>query len=382
MRYLIVANGPFLTRDILIEASKKADVLVSLDGAVSKLVKLGIMPDVILGDFDSIELGSPWEINLNPGLIQKETINPSAHVNKYNILVVHTPDQNATDLAKAIKFCDHDYSEIIYNQLIKKKFIPASEIDILCAVDGRPDHHFGTLGVLSNYFRSERPIRVHSQAYTLQYVENQVVTIPAQTKEKHQIAIMGMPRGSFISNGLSWNGQAQEPENVDAGPEGYKVFLGHDSTCNLLNADGLPASIKVLGQVVIMQPGIYPSQKQYENTSEEIECCILRDRLSQLDCRLIEMQEREWFELKRKLRAFKQKANIKKYTAEKLNEEALPHGKKVRQIATSANQAFRLFSVSKEKHAQIQALKALEMNKINALSEEELSEMKKELGYH
>ena len=54
MKYVIIANGPFLTEDIIAEAVKVSDRIVVLDGALGQLASLGIKPDIIIGDFDSI----------------------------------------------------------------------------------------------------------------------------------------------------------------------------------------------------------------------------------------------------------------------------------------------------------------------------------------
>ena len=52
-KFIIIANGPFLARDIIIEAIQDRQIL-ALDGAADKLLTLSISPHIILGDFDSI----------------------------------------------------------------------------------------------------------------------------------------------------------------------------------------------------------------------------------------------------------------------------------------------------------------------------------------
>lgn len=254
MRYVIVANGPFLPRDIITEVITEGECkIVALDGAADKLAKRGILPDVILGDFDSIENPQIWGIP-NDFMMNTGDETQLRYVDgKYNVRIVHTPDQNKTDLAKAIDFCDQRPAK-------------ATRIDVLCAIDGRIDHTLGNIRSLVNHYNLARELWLHSEAYSLRFVKDNSITIQPQSKEMQQCAILGMPAASFISTGLAWNGESTDKDSFDMGANGYKVFPGHDSSCNLLNKDGYEATISISGQAIVIQPGLFPSQKQYNET--------------------------------------------------------------------------------------------------------------------
>lgn len=51
---LIVANGNSNSKLFYQKLSKKVDFIIGVDGGAGKLIKYGIMPDLAVGDFDSI----------------------------------------------------------------------------------------------------------------------------------------------------------------------------------------------------------------------------------------------------------------------------------------------------------------------------------------
>ena len=103
---LIIANGEACSTELLGQLLEWSPFVVVLDGAIKRVLELGIKIDVLLGDFDSHEHA-------------REQI---AHM---PIEIVHTPDQNKTDLQKAIEF------------LIERKF---EAVNILWATGRRADH--------------------------------------------------------------------------------------------------------------------------------------------------------------------------------------------------------------------------------------------------
>lgn len=54
MNALIIGNGNFESGDTFIETVKLSDLIVCADGGARHLYSLGIKPDVLVGDFDSI----------------------------------------------------------------------------------------------------------------------------------------------------------------------------------------------------------------------------------------------------------------------------------------------------------------------------------------
>lgn len=118
---LIIANGLQCSEKLTNFYLNKCNTTVVLDGAVERVLKSDIKFDVLLGDFDRIH---------------------SSHKNfniPENVKIVHTPDQNKTDLEKAIEF------------LINKNY---KSIDIIWATGLRSDHSFNNIITLGKYFKT------------------------------------------------------------------------------------------------------------------------------------------------------------------------------------------------------------------------------------
>lgn len=83
---LIIANGASCSDELLGQLLEWSPLVIVLDSAIERVLELGIKVDVLLGDFDR-------------GF--------DAHYYKekqYPIEIVHTPDQNKTDLEKAFDY--------------------------------------------------------------------------------------------------------------------------------------------------------------------------------------------------------------------------------------------------------------------------------------
>lgn len=83
---LIIANGEACSLELLGQLLEWSPLVVVLDGAVHRVLELGIKIDVLLGDFDRAE---------NPEDLVKH---------QHPVEIVYTPDQNKTDLEKAIDY--------------------------------------------------------------------------------------------------------------------------------------------------------------------------------------------------------------------------------------------------------------------------------------
>ncbi|MGL5113308.1 MAG: thiamine diphosphokinase [Flavobacterium sp.] len=133
---LIIANGASCQPDLLGQLLEWSPLVVVLDSAIERVLPLGIKIDVLLGDFDR---------DFNPEKYKTE---------QYPLEIVHTPDQNKTDLEKAL-----DY-------LIERK-IPA--VNIVWATGRRADH---TITNLTNIVRYRDLIKIvilddHSKIFLL-----------------------------------------------------------------------------------------------------------------------------------------------------------------------------------------------------------------------
>lgn len=122
--WLLVCNGAAAKKEFLKAAAKNAFVICA-DGGANTAAKAGIIPDIIIGDMDSV----------SPGVKNKFSKYPKVSWIKIN-------RQDNTDLEKAL-----DY---IKEQKIK-------EVTMLCATGGRLDF---TLGNLMSVFKYLKDINI------------------------------------------------------------------------------------------------------------------------------------------------------------------------------------------------------------------------------
>lgn len=83
---LIIANGEACSYELLSQLLEWSPTVLVLDGAITRVLELGIKVDFVLGDFDSTK-------NIEELLIDQQPIK-----------IIHTPDQNKTDLEKGIEY--------------------------------------------------------------------------------------------------------------------------------------------------------------------------------------------------------------------------------------------------------------------------------------
>ncbi|MFY8098246.1 MAG: thiamine diphosphokinase [Flavobacterium sp.] len=115
---LIIANGAACSEELLGQLLEWSPFVVVLDSAIERVLSLGIKVDVLLGDFD-------------------REFNPSDYIEKhFPIDIIHTPDQNKTDLEKAL-----DY-------LIEKGHLA---VNIVWATGKRADHTLVNITTICNY---------------------------------------------------------------------------------------------------------------------------------------------------------------------------------------------------------------------------------------
>lgn len=104
----VILNGQMPTDDIIINQITNSDYIIAVDGSANKLFDLEIIPDVIIGDLDSLQ-----------------------NINNINIELVKTPNQNKTDFRKTLEWC------------IEKNILNIS----IFGISGESEDHF-----LGNYY--------------------------------------------------------------------------------------------------------------------------------------------------------------------------------------------------------------------------------------
>lgn len=133
---LIIANGATCSDELLGQLLEWSPLVIVLDSAIERVLELGIKVDVLLGDFDRGFDTSFY----------KES--------QYPIEIIHTPNQDKTDLEKA------------FDYLIEKK-IPA--VNVIWATGKRADH---TITNITNIVRYRDLLKIvilddHSKVFLL-----------------------------------------------------------------------------------------------------------------------------------------------------------------------------------------------------------------------
>ncbi|MCC8147130.1 MAG: thiamine diphosphokinase [Bacteroidales bacterium] len=112
---IILANGAFPQHKIPLSYLHSADRIICCDGAIIHLLQIGMEPDYIVGDLDSISE------NLKK---------------RFSSILYHNSDQETNDLTKAVEFC------------VKNDW---KQITVLGATGKRDDHSIGNLSLLTDY---------------------------------------------------------------------------------------------------------------------------------------------------------------------------------------------------------------------------------------
>lgn len=218
--WVIVANGSPLSDDVLKESLKDRKVLV-LDGAINRFKSLQVVPDCILGDFDSIEDPAYWGIS---GVFSEIDEHHTPYRGNFGITIVPAKNQHYTDLEKGIMYCDE---------------MNATSLSIVQATGGRMDHTLGNIGLLRKYYRPDRNLIILTEEEQIFYVYNAEIAVEGGVGG--YCAVMGYPQASMTTFGLAYNGNE------------YELRLGfQESTCNrIVDAQ---ANISIQGEALIILP--------------------------------------------------------------------------------------------------------------------------------
>ena len=193
--WLVIADGEVLSRNKLEILSANRKILV-LDGAYKIIKKYGLDFDFLLGDLDSIDLIDLENLKIN-------------HPEK----IIHTPDQDKTDLDKGLEF--------IFSHSAHDFYSPGS-ILIAGALGLRLQHSLYNLRALKKYFNYLNQgveLSLVSEREQINYYENREIIITGEVAQS--IGILGFPKGVVSSDGLKY-----ELENYELD------FEKNNSVCN------------------------------------------------------------------------------------------------------------------------------------------------------
>jgi thiamine pyrophosphokinase len=164
---LILVNGKAPGKRLFRKILASAEWFICADGGANTAARFGCIPDLIVGDLDSIK---------------NETLVLFKHVD-----VKKLKDQNSTDLEKAL------------TAAIRKK---CKEIVVLGATGGRLDHAIGNLSALAKFSRHAHLTYVDEGGTYLAINRSIELTLPTGTI----ISLIPLSRCSgIVTTGLQWN---------------------------------------------------------------------------------------------------------------------------------------------------------------------------------
>jgi thiamine pyrophosphokinase len=165
--WLIIADGEPLTK---LEAQKLArdKLIIVLDGALSQALDYGITPNILIGDFDS----------LDTKLLKTM---------KKNIEIVHDTNQHTTDLEKAL------------NYLCK---INPHSVNICHATGRRLDHTLYNLRLLKRYHNLLNNITLTTTREKIYFLHNCTVNLFTNTNQP--LALLAFQKATIQSKNLQY----------------------------------------------------------------------------------------------------------------------------------------------------------------------------------
>ena len=193
---VIFLNGDLPVR-ILKKYSFKHCYKICADGAANSLKKIGITPDIILGDFDSIK---------------KDTLK---FYKKKKIEIRKIDDQDTTDFEKSLMYA-------LENGL--------NDIVIFGAISRRPDHTLNNFSILKRYYKLLN-LKIIDKKFDILFI---LKSIEFDYKKNEVISIMPLPAANnIITEGLIYKLNNEKLE-----------FGIREGTLNVSNAEKVKISFE------------------------------------------------------------------------------------------------------------------------------------------
>jgi len=207
---IILANGKSPKKSILSFFQRKGySTLICADGGANSALKMGMLPDVIVGDLDSI----------SPIALKKFKL-----VSK----IIKLRRQNDTDVEKCLKYA------------ISKKF---GEVLLVGVTGNRLDHTFCNIGIVLKFFNQIKISLIAESSCLRSYTGNvELKTLPGETISLYGIS----PKTRITSNGLKY-----ELKNVSL-PFGKRESTSNIAKKNLVKLKISSCVVFVMRDVNIM----------------------------------------------------------------------------------------------------------------------------------
>lgn len=123
---VILAGGDYPTAELPTQILREAPYVACCDGGANEYIARGFMPDIIIGDGDSLD---------------------PTYRERYAHLVHHNPDQETNDQTKAVQY--------LHAQGMRR-------IAIVGATGKREDHTIGNIALLMEYMRMGLEVRSYT----------------------------------------------------------------------------------------------------------------------------------------------------------------------------------------------------------------------------
>lgn len=202
--WLIIGNGPLLSEDMLKGYMRNRKV-VALDGAVVSCLERGLMPDFVLGDFDSIDRDIISELEY-----------------KHNLVFIYLAEQDRSDLEKGLRFISsHEPKSVIICQ----------------AIGARSDHTIHNMRLLKRLHSLIKDLSIINETEKIYFIKDQTIVISSDINEP--MALLSFPHAVVSTKGLQYDMQELSLE-----------FAKQESISNHFAAES--ARIQVKGEVLLI----------------------------------------------------------------------------------------------------------------------------------
>jgi len=162
---VLVANGQRPNHPKILQILKDAEEIICVDNGYEIVQKLNIVPSVLIGDLDSVNLDS---VNQNVKVVKKE-------------------NQNLSDLEKAFHYC------------IEKNF---TKIYLIGSTGLRDDHNLANLMLITDFIE-KLDITVLSDEYEINAIKGKM---KFSCKKGSQISLISIDANNQVTtNGLKYN---------------------------------------------------------------------------------------------------------------------------------------------------------------------------------
>lgn len=159
---ILILNGDTPSKITFKKFYRKGDYVICADGGANSAAALGITPNIILGDLDSV------------------TKSNLSFFKKKGVEIRRITEQETTDFEKALLYI----IECNLNNVI-----------VFGAVSSRPDHTLNNFSVMKRYYKSI-DIKIVDKDFEIFYLKNK---INLKYQKGKVVSFMSMPRASGIT---------------------------------------------------------------------------------------------------------------------------------------------------------------------------------------